>query len=138
MATPYYALSIKQPWAALLASARKSIEIRKWTTRYRGPLLIHAARVPDERDEAWKWVTDDLRPLTKLVGGIIGEGNLVGSIAYADAEAFATDGERHLNDPSWFLESKTLGLVFADLKVRPFRKIPGKVKLFSVEASLLT
>ncbi len=38
------ALSIWQPWATLIAHGLKRIETRSWETRYRGPLLIHAAR----------------------------------------------------------------------------------------------
>lgn len=34
------ALSIKQPWAELIASGVKTIETRTWATKYRGPLLI--------------------------------------------------------------------------------------------------
>jgi hypothetical protein len=36
------ALSVQQPWAALIASGEKSIEVRTWNTSYRGPLLICA------------------------------------------------------------------------------------------------
>ena len=38
------ALSLTQPWATLVASGRKQVETRSWTTSYRGPLLIHAAK----------------------------------------------------------------------------------------------
>lgn len=38
------AISIKQPWAHLIIAGLKPIENRTWTTRYRGPLLIHASR----------------------------------------------------------------------------------------------
>jgi len=34
------ALSVRQPWASLIASGRKSIELRSWATTYRGPLLV--------------------------------------------------------------------------------------------------
>jgi hypothetical protein len=36
------ALSVQQPWAALIASGEKSVEVRTWDTSYRGPLLICA------------------------------------------------------------------------------------------------
>ena len=35
-------LSIRQPWASLIASGRKTIELRSWATKYRGPVLILA------------------------------------------------------------------------------------------------
>jgi hypothetical protein len=33
-----------QPWATLVALGENSIETRSWSTRYRGPLAIHAAK----------------------------------------------------------------------------------------------
>lgn len=42
------ALSVKQPWAALIESGRKTLEIRTWSTRYRGPLAIVASSRPNE------------------------------------------------------------------------------------------
>jgi hypothetical protein len=41
------ALSIKQPWANLIASGEKTIETRKWKTEYRGRLLLCSAKEPD-------------------------------------------------------------------------------------------
>lgn len=38
------AITVRQPWAALIASGRKDVENRTRGTLYRGPLLIHAAR----------------------------------------------------------------------------------------------
>jgi hypothetical protein len=38
------ALSVMQPWATLLATGQKRFETRSWTTPYRGPLAIHAAK----------------------------------------------------------------------------------------------
>lgn len=37
-------LTIKQPWATLIAHSEKMIETRSWKTSYRGPLLIHAGK----------------------------------------------------------------------------------------------
>ena len=41
------ALSVKQPWANLIASGRKTIETRTWSTSYRGPLLIVSSKKPN-------------------------------------------------------------------------------------------
>lgn len=38
------ALSLTQPWASLVAWGGKRIETRSWSTSYRGPLAIHAAK----------------------------------------------------------------------------------------------
>jgi len=41
------ALSVKQPWANLIASGRKTIEVRTWATTYRGPVIIVSSKRPD-------------------------------------------------------------------------------------------
>jgi hypothetical protein len=38
------ALTLTQPWATLVAIGAKRIETRSWSTQYRGPLAIHAAK----------------------------------------------------------------------------------------------
>lgn len=37
-------ITLTQPWASLMALGEKHNETRSWGTRYRGPLLIHAAK----------------------------------------------------------------------------------------------
>lgn len=41
------ALSVKQPWANLIASGEKTIETRLWQTQYRGDLLIVSSKSPN-------------------------------------------------------------------------------------------
>lgn len=43
------AISIKQPWAYLIASGIKDIENRTWKTSYRGKVLIHCSSTIDPR-----------------------------------------------------------------------------------------
>lgn len=38
------ALSLWQPWSSAVALGAKRIETRHWSTKYRGPLAIHAAK----------------------------------------------------------------------------------------------
>lgn len=40
--TEIAALTISQPYASLIADGEKWVENRRWTTRYRGPIAIHA------------------------------------------------------------------------------------------------
>lgn len=42
------ALSVRQPWASLIADGVKTIEVRSWPTKHRGPLLICAGKRPYE------------------------------------------------------------------------------------------
>jgi hypothetical protein len=127
-----HALSLKQPWATLLVHGLKTIEVRRWATARRGPVLIHAARVPDERPEAWARVPRELHPKARLLGGIIGVGELTGCVTYRNVQAFAADFSRHLNDASWFQGPVVYGFSFADLSVRPFRPFPGWMRFFPV------
>ncbi|KKU12274.1 MAG: hypothetical protein UX19_C0003G0029 [Candidatus Woesebacteria bacterium GW2011_GWA1_45_8] len=41
------AISLKQPWANLVRSGKKTIETRKWTTKYRGDLVICSSKKPN-------------------------------------------------------------------------------------------
>src|SRR5690348_3780607 len=42
----YRAISLKQPWANLVADGIKTIETRKWNTRYRGDVVICSSKKP--------------------------------------------------------------------------------------------
>lgn len=42
-------LTIKQPWATLIAEGYKEYEFRTWKTKHRGPLLIHAGKGIDKK-----------------------------------------------------------------------------------------
>ena len=35
-------LSVSQPYADLIVKGKKTIELRKWNTKFRGEFLIHA------------------------------------------------------------------------------------------------
>lgn len=41
---PMRAISLWQPWASAVAVGIKGMETRGWSTNYRGPLAIHAAK----------------------------------------------------------------------------------------------
>lgn len=43
------ALSLRQPWASLVAVGAKKYETRTWSTKYRGPLVIHASKAAPSR-----------------------------------------------------------------------------------------
>lgn len=42
-------ISLKQPWATLIALGEKSIETRSWATKYRGEIAIHASKTIDKK-----------------------------------------------------------------------------------------
>ena len=131
--TRYHVLSLKQPWAALLAAGRKTVEIRRWQTGYRGLVLIHAARIPDPREQAWSHVPADLLDQAQLGGGIVGVGTLSAVQFYSKSDGFVREQAQHLNDPSWFEPRGLFGFSFVDLRPLPFRRLTGQVRLFTCE-----
>lgn len=61
-------LSVKQPWANMIASGQKTIETRLWATPYRGPLVIISSRKPDIEPAGCALALAtlvDCRPMTK-------------------------------------------------------------------------
>lgn len=72
-------LSLLQPWATLVVMGLKKIETRRWSTPYRGTILIHASMGKAGG------VLAGQRPFTKYIedfrqlpfGAIIGEATLV-------------------------------------------------------------
>jgi len=64
----YKAISLKQPWANLIASGKKTIETRKWSTKYRGDLVICSSQNPKiEPNGCALCIVElyDVRPMTK-------------------------------------------------------------------------
>ena len=43
-------LTLKQPWATLVAESIKKYEFRSWKTNYRGKILIHAGTGIDKKE----------------------------------------------------------------------------------------
>ena len=41
---------LRQPWASMVLEGRKTIELRTWTTKHRGPVLIVAGKGVDNED----------------------------------------------------------------------------------------
>lgn len=88
------ALSIRQPWAWLLANGHKDIENRTWRTNFRGRFLIHASacKNPGEWEAAYWHVLDFISPeiayqIPRIddldYGGIVGEAVLVDCVDHS-------------------------------------------------------
>jgi hypothetical protein len=62
------AISVKQPWANMIASGEKTIETRTWCTDYRGAILIVSSRIPRIEPAGYALAVAELidcRPMTK-------------------------------------------------------------------------
>ena len=65
------ALTIRQPWAELILRGRKQFELRTWRTKYRGPLVIHAAAKIDGWDARHFGLNPDNLITSAFVGFVI-------------------------------------------------------------------
>lgn len=89
------ALSLKQPFAELILQGRKTIELRKWNTHFRGEFLIHASKIPDAK--AMKEFGFDNLP----TGAIVGKAKLVQVKHYKNKEELRKDKDLHLASGDW-------------------------------------
>ena len=84
-------LSVCQPFAKLIVQGKKTIELRKWNTKFRGEFLVHAPQ---------KIRLDDCKRLkikTKMtVGAIIGKVELVDVKEYESSTQIKIDSKKHL------------------------------------------
>lgn len=119
-------LSVKQPWASLIAKGYKDIENRTWKTDYTGELYIHASvsfdqygyKLLDDCDQFnYITMTPDFFKENLLMGGLIGKVDLFG-ITRNSKTTWAIDGQYH-----WLLlNNKTI----------PFIEVPGQRKIFEI------
>ena len=87
-------LSLKQPFAELVVSGRKTIELRKWNTHFRGEFLVHASKSPDNLAMKKFGFEKSELPL----GFIVGKAELVDVKHYKTDEEHKKDRDKHLAD----------------------------------------
>jgi ASCH domain len=85
---PIPALSVRQPWAELIISGQKTIELRKWAADYRGQMWLHAGKRQDPQLEAQFGLSAAFR------GGFIGVVEL-SAIVPMDSRRWSSWLERH-------------------------------------------
>lgn len=124
-------LSLRQPFAELLATGKKTIELRPWNTKFRGEFLIHAA---------WNIESDACDELgidqTKLTrGAIIGKAVLVDVKHYASNEEFVADRDKHLATEKFF--GSRYGFIIKDpIKFEKPIPMKGRLGFFDVDVKL--
>ena len=114
-------LSICQPFAELIIQNKKTIELRKWNTNFRGEFLVHA---PIKiRKEDYKKLKIE-KKLT--VGAIIGKVELCDVKKYESVKEIQIDKKKHIT--SIISQEKKFGFILKNAK--PFRiPIPWKGQL---------
>ena len=88
-------LSLKQPYAELVVSGKKTIELRKWRTKFRGEFLVHASKKADE--SAMKKFGFSELP----TGCIVGKATLKDVKEYKNGDEFWKDKDKHLASMKW-------------------------------------
>jgi hypothetical protein len=88
------ALSIKQPWANMIASGEKSIETRTWATEYRGELLLVSSKTPKIEPAGCAVAVAqliDCRPMTKRDEGLARCSAYRGAFSWVLADVWAIE-----------------------------------------------
>lgn len=68
-------ITVRQPWADLLAMGIKKVEFRSWRTHYRGRLAIHAGQTVDvaAREHFWRILNDPASIAREIPRVLVGE-----------------------------------------------------------------
>ena len=121
-------LSVSQPFADLIISGKKIIELRKWNTNFRGEFLIHAPLKKRTKD------CKRLKINKKLVtGAIIGKAELYKVKKYNSTNEIKADQKFHLASKN--VHDRTFGFMLK--KAKSFRiPIPCKGQLGFFEVDL--
>jgi hypothetical protein len=123
-------ISLKQPYAELLVSGKKTIECRTWSTRFRGDFLIHASKTVDI--EACTYYKLNINLV--VTGFIIGKALVYDIKKYVSNEEFVLDKNKHLSLQNLHNNKIIYGFLIKDA-VRFARPIPylGKLGFFEVD-----
>ena len=84
-------LSVSQPFADLIVRGKKTVELRKWNTNFRGEFLIHSP-VKIRAHDCERLGIDKTNLRT---GAIIGKATIYGTKKYETQKELHGDRERH-------------------------------------------
>jgi predicted transcriptional regulator len=122
-------LSLKQPYAELLASGKKTIELRNWNTAFRGKFLVHASKNID-KDTSESLGID----YSRLVrGAIIGTAVLYDVKQYTNETELELDRNKHLADIKKFGFCRYGFVIKNGHRLRRSIPHPGMLKFFEVD-----
>ena len=121
-------LSLRQPYAELIVSGRKTIELRKWNTKFRGEFLIHASKTI-EKEACELYNIDNISSL--ITGAIVGSALLCDVKSYQSKDEFIADQSKHFAIAKF--SDRKYGFILSDAK-RFDKPIPlrGQLGFFDV------
>jgi len=107
------ALSIKQPWAWLIAHGYKPIENRSWKTHKRGEIYIHAGKKFDFAGYNWVKINFPDIPMPDPndfeKGGIVGKATIASCVSHSQSDWFFGAYGFELTNPETMLFIPCLG-----------------------------
>lgn len=122
------AISIKQPWAWLIANGYMTVENRKWYTGHRGDILIHASKSKADLERDLEYV----RRVFRI--GIDQEQLLFGQVlAVADLTACTKIPEARV-DQYWHFVGHYAWILRRIRPIDPF-EVRGKLNIFEIPFS---
>ena len=127
-------ITIKQPFASLIAAGIKEYEFRTWKTKYRGEILIHAGKGIDKK--AMKKF--ECYGLDYPSGAIIARVNLTDCVTVDDEFREVLKGKNELVYSSIIKHTEWTGYGFKLENVTKIDPIPAKGKLSIWEYDLET
>ncbi len=121
-------LSLKQPFADLIASGAKTVELRTWNTKYRGEFLIHASNKIDR--EICKRYKIDIDKLAR--GAIIGKATIYDVKVYKSKKEFLADRSKHLA-PERYSDHRYGFMIRDAVKFEEPTYVKGRLGFFNVD-----
>ncbi len=120
-----------QPYAWLVVSGRKTIELRKWNTSFRGIFLVHASKKIDTRacDRL------DIDPGSLVTGAIIGSAVIYEVKEYKNRKDFFSDAEKHLGGEEFYAKREYGFLLKDPVKFSHSMPFKGMLNFFEVDES---
>jgi len=116
------ALSVRQPWAGLIAAGLKTIEVRTWATSHRGPLLICAS--------AYKCRNED-------EGGYFPHGVMLAVVDLVDIRPLARRDFEAAFMPDDFRIDRELAWVLERPRLVEMVPVKGRLHLFDIPDALV-
>ena len=120
-------LSVSQPFANLIIQGKKTIELRKWNTNFRGEFFVHAPLKIRTKDCKRLKINEKL-----VTGAIIGKVELIDVKKYNSKKEIISDKKFHFADKEF--QNNIYGFL---LKNPKFFRVPipckGKLGFFEID-----
>ena len=138
------ALSLTQPWPWIILNLDKDVENRVWSTKHRGPFLLHAAKGAPKR--TWHAARDFVaeRFDSTLASEIppwgdpsLPRGGIVGIATIYAVASPCVDPTGWLRDVGpcerrWHMHEQ-YGFLLRDVRPLPFLAVPGRQRWFNID-----